>query len=141
MLAKTRILIVDDEEIVRLCLVRTLAGKHVDVETVANGKDALAMMQRNPFDVVLLDVRMPGMDGMAVLETIKRNWPESEVIVITGYPVLEAAKHAVTLGAYDYLAKPVGPDEIVNAANGALQHKRWSLRREPASRAVAGAPC
>ena len=134
---KTRILIVDDEEIVRLCLVRTLAGKHCNVEVVGNGQDALALMGRQPFDVVLLDVRMPGMDGMTVLKTIKEKWPESEVIIITGYPKIESAKEAVTLGAYDYLAKPVGPDEIIDAANGALLHKRWALRREPRARPAA----
>lgn len=128
---KTRILIVDDEEIVRRCLVRTLAGEHSNVQVVANGKDALQLMAQHPFDVVLLDVRMPGLDGMSVLKTIKENWPECEVIIITGYPAVEAAKQAVTLGAYDYLSKPVGPDEVINAATGAMQHKKWALRRLP----------
>jgi two-component system response regulator HydG len=85
-------------------------------------------MRHKPFDVVLLDLRMPGMDGVAVLGTIKQQWPETEVIVITGYPALETAKQAIKLGAYDYLAKPVGPDEVVSAANGAIAHKRWALR-------------
>lgn len=130
MLEKTKILVVDDEEIVRLCLLRTLSGEHCNVEVVRNGKDALQVMEQHPFDVVLLDLRMPGMDGMTVLKTIKQKWPESEVIIITGYPAVESAKEAVTLGAYDYLAKPVGPDDVINAANGAMLHKRWALRCE-----------
>lgn len=125
---KTKILVVDDEEIVRLSLARTLAGQHCNVQAVTNGKDALRLMEQHPFDVVLLDVRMPGLDGMSVLKTIKQNWPESEVIIITGYPEIESAKKAVTLGAYDYLAKPVGPDEVVKATNGAVTQKRWALR-------------
>ena len=130
MLEKTKILVVDDEEVVRLCLLRTLSGEHCNVEVVRNGNDALQVMGQQPFDVVLLDLRMPGMDGMSVLKTIKQKWPESEVIIITGYPAVESAKEAVTLGAYDYLAKPVGPDDVINAANGAMLHKRWALRCE-----------
>ena len=135
MLEKTKILVVDDEEIVRLCHLRTLSGEHCSVEAVISGNDALQAMERHPFDVVLLDLRMPGLDGMAVLKTIKARWPESEVIIITGYPAVETAKEAVTLGAYDYLAKPVGPDEVINAANGAMLHKRWALRREQQAQA------
>jgi len=76
---------------------------------------------------------MPGMDGMAVLKEIKRDWPASEVVVITGYPTVETAKEAVRLGAYDYLAKPVGPAEIINAASGAMTQKKWTLRTEPSN--------
>ena len=130
MLEKTKILVVDDEEVVRLCMLRTLSGEHCNVETVRNGNDALQVMGQQQFDVVLLDLRMPGMDDMTVLKTIKQKWPESEVIIITGFPAVESAKEAVTLGAYDYLAKPVGPDDVINAANGAMLHKRWALRCE-----------
>ena len=137
MIAKTRILAVDDEEVVRLSYRRTLAGSHCNVEAVKDGKGALEIMGQQPFDVVLLDLRMPGMDGMTVLKTIKENWPESEVIVITGYPAVDAAKQAVSLGAYDFLAKPVGPDDVITAANGALMHKRWALHSERSALAPA----
>jgi DNA-binding NtrC family response regulator len=130
---KTKILVVDDEEVVRLCHTRTLASEHCNVETVTNGNDALQAMAAQEFDVVLLDLKMPGLDGMSVLKTIKQNWPESEVIVITGYPAVESAKQAVTLGAFDFLAKPVGPDDVITATNNAMQHKRWTLRRDPIS--------
>ena len=73
---------------------------------------------------------MPGMDGMSVLKAIKQSWPKSEVVVITGYPTVESAKEAVRLGAYDYLAKPVGPAEVINAANGAITQKKWALRKD-----------
>lgn len=124
---KTTILVVDDEEVVQRSYVRALAGEHCSVESVWNGEEALRVMNKEPIDVVLLDQRMPGMDGMTVLRAIKENWPESEVIVITGYPAIDAAKEAVRLGAYDYIAKPVGPDEVISAANGAMLHKRWAL--------------
>lgn len=128
---KARILVVDDEEVVRLAHLRTLSSEHCKVVAVWNGAQALQAMDREAYDLVLLDLRMPGMDGLSVLKAIKQNWPESEVIVITGYPEIESAKQATRLGAYDYLAKPVGPDEVISAANGAMLHKRWALHREP----------
>jgi DNA-binding NtrC family response regulator len=127
---KTKILVVDDEEVVRLSHIRTLASIHCNVEVVRDGPEALRVMEQRPADVVLLDLRMPGMDGMAVLKEIKQRWPETEVVVITGYPTVETAKEAVRLGAFDYLAKPVGPDEVINVANGAMTQKKWALHRD-----------
>jgi DNA-binding NtrC family response regulator len=129
---KTKILVVDDEEVVRLSHIRALASIHCDVEVVKNGTEALQVMEQRPADVVLLDLRMPGMDGMAVLKEIKHSWPETEVVIITGYPNVDTAKEAVRLGAYDYLAKPVGPDEVINVANGAMTQKKWALREDRA---------
>jgi len=130
---KSKILVVDDDEVVRLSHRRSLASVHCNVEVAWNGTHALQAMEQNPFDVVLLDLRMPGMDGMSVLKTIKEKWPDSEVVVITGYPTIENAKEAVRLGAYGYLAKPVGPDAVINAANGAMQQKKWALHRDRAN--------
>jgi len=127
---KTKILVVDDEEVVRLSHIRTLASIHCSVEVVRNGKEALQVMEQRPADVVLLDLRMPGMDGMSVLKMIKQRWPETEVVIITGYPTIETAKEAVRLGAYDYLAKPVGPGDVVNVANGAMTQKKWALHKD-----------
>jgi len=127
---KTKILVVDDEEVVRLSHIRTLASIHCNVEVVRDGNEALRVMALRPADVVLLDLRMPGMDGMTVLKTIKQKWPETEVVIITGYPTVETAKEAVRLGAFDYLAKPVGPDDVINVANGAMTQKKWSLHRD-----------
>jgi DNA-binding NtrC family response regulator len=130
MSTNAKILVVDDEEVVRRSYVRSLAGTHCKVDVASSGPDALQAMGQQPFDVVLLDLMMPGMSGMTVLKTIKQKWPESEVVIITGYPAIETAKEAVALGAFDYLAKPAGPDDIINAANGAMLHKRWLLRRD-----------
>ena len=132
MFAKPNVLIVDDDEVVRLSHLRSLQSACCDIEAVGDGEDALRIMEQQSFDVVLLDLRMPGMDGMSVLRAIKQKWPESEVIVITGYPTLETAKEAVRLGAYDYLAKPVGPVEVINATDGAITRKKWALHKTPA---------
>ena len=128
---KPRILIVDDDDVVRRSYLRSLESNSCNVEAASDGDKALQSMQQNPFDVVLLDVRMPGRDGMSVLRTIKQKWPESEVVIITGYPTVANAKEAVRLGAYDYLAKPVGPQDVINVTDGAITRKQWALHRVP----------
>jgi DNA-binding NtrC family response regulator len=126
-----RILIVDDDETVRWSYLRSLQGISCDIATAGNGEEALETMEQNPFDVVLLDMRMAGQDGLSVLRTIKQKWPESEVVIITGYPTVDSAKEAVRLGAYDYVAKPVGPQDVINVADAAMTRKQWALRRVP----------
>lgn len=128
---KPRILIVDDEDVVRLSYAMILARENCQAQTAWDGDEALRAMRARPFDVVLLDLRMPGAGGLSVLKAIKQNWPDCEVVIITGYPTLESAKEAVRLGAYDYLAKPVGPDEVIDATRGALRNKQWALHSAP----------
>lgn len=128
---KKRILIVDDDATVRLSYRRSLADMPCEVAAAQNGDEALREMQKNPADVVLLDLRMPGPDGLSVLGTIKRKWPESEVVVITGYPSLDSAITAVRLGAQNYALKPVGPQEVVDLATAALARKGWAMHRVP----------
>ena len=124
---RPNILIVDDEEVVRRSYSRVLSGAHCHTESAVNGDEALRALARAAFDVVLLDLRMPGQDGITVLKAIKQRWPESEVVVITGYPSVETAKEAVRLGACEYLAKPVDPDVVIHATRGAVLRKRWAL--------------
>ena len=126
-----RILIVDDDEVVRRAYLRSLRSVSCEVAAASDGEEALQTMEQNPFDVVLLDMRMPGQDGLSVLRTIKQKWPESEVVIITGYPTVASAKEAVRLGAYDYVAKPVGPQEVINVTDAAITRKKWALRRVP----------
>ncbi len=127
---KANILIVDDEEVVRLSHLRTLASAQCKAEVAWNGDEALRVMEQHPYDVILLDLRMPGLDGMTVLQTIKERWPECQVVIITGYPSIETAKEAVRLGAQNYLAKPVSPDEVIKATNDAMMQKKWGLQKD-----------
>ena len=127
---KANILIVDDEEVVRLSHLRSLEGSDCNTQAAEDGREALHVMEQHPFDVVLLDLRMPDLDGMDVLKTIKQRWPDSEVVVITGYPSVETAKQAVRLGAFNYLAKPLGPSDVLKAANDAVNQKRWAIRSD-----------
>ena len=130
---KIRVLVVDDEEVIRLGYRRVLSVDGFHVKAAGNGPEALNLMVGDSFDVVLLDMRMPGMDGMEVLRTIKERWPQSEVVVITGYPSIDTAKEAVKLGAYDYLTKPVVPEAVIRATTGAWMQKRWAIQRESAA--------
>jgi DNA-binding NtrC family response regulator len=128
--AKASILVVDDEEVVRRSYARILGEMDCDAQAAADGEQALHAMEQRPFDVVLLDLRMPGAQGLDVLKAIKRRWPASEVVIITGYPTVESARQALQLGACDYLAKPADPDEVMDAARGAMRRKKWALRAE-----------
>lgn len=130
MSSRVKILIVDDDATVRRAFERILAGEHCDVVAVPGGAEALQAMDAQRFDVVLLDLRMPGLDGLSVLRTIKHDWPATEVVVITGYAALDTAKESVALGAFDYLAKPVGPQDVIKVTQEAMVHKGWALRRE-----------
>ena len=125
---KSTVLIVDDEEIVRRAHLRSLEETGCQARVAEDGNAAIRVMEQEPADVILLDLRMPGLDGMDVLKTIKTRWPDSEVVVITGYPSIESAKTAVRLGACNYIAKPVAPDDVIRAANEAMTQKRWALR-------------
>ena len=130
---RASILVVDDEEVVRRSYARILGEMDCEAQAAADGEQALQAMARRPFDVVLLDLRMPGAGGLEVLRTIKRRWPSSEVVVITGYPTVQSAREALQLGACEYLAKPLDPDEVMDAARGAMRRKRWALRTEAAT--------
>jgi two-component system response regulator HydG len=127
---RANILIVDDEEVVCLSYFRSLAKANYHAKVARGGTEALKIMEQRSFDVVFLDLRMPDLDGISVLKVIKRNWPDCEVVIITGYPTIQTAKEAVRLGAWHYLVKPVSPDDVVRAAQDAMTHKGWALRKD-----------
>lgn len=131
--AKASVLVVDDEESVRRGYARLLGELDWDTQAAVDGEQALRAMERHPFDAVLLDLKMPGAGGLEILKALKQRWPESEVVIITGYPSVESAKQALKLGACGYLAKPADPEEVIDAARGALRRKQWTLRAEPAA--------
>lgn len=127
---KGRILVVDDEDVVRRAYARILGDMDCDAQSAGDGEQALRAMEQQPFDVVLLDLRMPGAHGLEILKAIKERWPASEVVVITGFPTVESARQAIRLGACDYLAKPADPEDVITAARSALRRKKWALRPE-----------
>ena len=104
---RARILIVDDEADLRLLLAREIGDRGYEVVAAVDGAQAMEEMGRGDFDVVLTDVRMPGMDGMSLTKWIKRTRPDTGVIVMAGYTSIESAAIAIHLGAFDYLQKPI----------------------------------
>ena len=123
-----RILIVDDEFSVRDSLDHWFRKDGYDVQTAADATEAMAAMQSAAFDVVLLDVRLPGMDGMRLLEQIRRAAPATIVIMITAYASVDTAVRALKLGAADYVTKPINPEELSHVVAQALAQRR--LREE-----------
>jgi two-component system, NtrC family, response regulator AtoC len=101
-----RVLVVDDEAVVRNGIRRALEGQGVEAALAANGEEGLNLMEHQAFDLVLLDIRMPGMDGMTALREIQSRHPGTRVIMITGYPTIDTAVECTKLGAQDYLVKP-----------------------------------
>ncbi len=127
---KNKILVVDDEHLIRWSLEQNLKKQGYDVATAGSGEDALRLLQEESPDLVLLDVQLPGMNGMEVLERIKEMEEEVIVIMVTALGVLETAVMAMRLGAYDYINKPFNLDELAIVICKALETQE--LKREVA---------
>jgi DNA-binding NtrC family response regulator len=123
-MSKGRILVVDDEDIVRTSCSRTLSPEGFEVRLAKNGVEGLKMANEERFDLVLTDLKMPDMDGIEVLRIIKEKWPETEVIIVTGYQTVDTAVKAIKLGAYDYIEKPFTPDALISAVTEALTKQK-----------------
>ena len=121
-------LIVDDESVVRKGISRALANRSIQATEAENGKEALARLNTRKFDLVLLDIKMEDMDGIEVLQEIRHKDPETNVVMITGYPTIATAVHCTKLGALDYLTKPFSLDDL-DAALGKVRNKK-ALERE-----------
>ena len=117
------VLFVDDEEDYLTTLLKRMRKRHVNAAGVRSGKEALAQLAKQPTDVVVLDVRMPGMDGIETLREIKKMSPLTEVIMLTGHASLEVAREGMELGAFDYLMKPVDIDELLYKLEDAYKNK------------------
>ena len=109
---KMTIMIVDDEKIVRESLYHWFTKIGHTVEKASSGFEALERLEKNPFDVLFVDIRMPEMNGIELLEKVKKEYPETVVIIITAYGSIESAVKAMQLGASDYLLKPFKPDYL-----------------------------
>ena len=131
-----RILLVDDEERFRVTLQKMLGAQGLEVHSLGSGAAALEELERQAYDVVLLDIRMPEMDGIKTLAAIKQGHPEIEVIILTGHASMDAALEIIKLGGYDYLLKPCPLEELLLKIDGAYEKKleREKTRKAPAAK-------
>src|SRR5262245_13080575 len=121
---KGRILVVDDEEIVRDSLDQWFRAEGYETKAACCAKDALAAAAKSQWDLALLDSKMPGMDGMELQARLAEADPDLTVIMMTGYATVETAVQALKHGAYDYVTKPVDPDELAHLVARAIEHRR-----------------
>jgi DNA-binding NtrC family response regulator len=118
-----RLLVVDDEVEFLERLVERLKIRNLDAEGVTTGEEALESIGKRTVDVILLDVRLPGIDGVQVLKKVKQRYPDTEVILFTGHADAETAVRVMELGAFDYLIKPVPFDDLLYRIQDAYKKK------------------
>lgn len=130
---------VDDEESIRTVISKVLQGEGHDVVTVTSGEEAIDLINKEPFPIVLADIRLEGMDGIQLLRLVKEGHPDIQVIIITSYASLESAIHAMRYGAYDYLVKPFESiDHISFAVRKAAEKYRLTAENERLTGALKG---
>ncbi len=120
---RPKILIVDDEERFRITLAKLLAVREMDVRHVGGGREALEELKNSAYDVILLDVKMPEMNGIETLTEIKKLSPFVEVIILTGHASVDVAVEIMRLGGYEYLLKPCPIDELELKISTAFDRK------------------
>ncbi len=118
-----KILVIDDELAPRESIRLVLKDRY-SVSTASGGVEGLDFMAQNPVDLVVLDIKMPGMDGITALQEIKRRHPDTEVVLLTAYASVETAKSAIRFGAFDYLTKPFDKNDVVKVVEKGLEKKR-----------------
>ncbi len=119
-----RMLLVDDEVDFLSTIIKRLKHRGYDVHGAASGDEALELLHRLEMDVVVMDVKMPGRDGLDLLQEIKDRWPLVEVIMLTGHASVESGIRGMELGAFDYLMKPAKLDELLQKVRQAVERKR-----------------
>ena len=124
----SQVLVVDDEIAVRQGIAQALSRLGLEVKLAQDGREALEIMARQPFGIVFLDIRMPGMDGMEVLKRIRRDYPDTAVIMITAFPAIENAVESIKSGALDYLVKPFRLEALESLVHKARETLRQGLK-------------
>jgi DNA-binding NtrC family response regulator len=124
MTTKASLLIVDDENVVRDSLGKWFEEEGYSVDTANSGREALMKLPRQRWDLALLDIKMPGMDGLELHRKMREVDPDIIVIIMTGYAAVDTAVQALKDGAYDYIMKPFDPDDLAHVVAKALEHRR-----------------
>jgi DNA-binding NtrC family response regulator len=121
---KADILLVDDEVVFTTNMSKLLTSRGYQVTTVKNGEEAIATLKQKPFDVMVLDLKMPVMDGITTLQQMKALNLLTEVLILTGHGSMDTAFQAIEMGAYDYVTKPCEITELVSKIEAAHARKR-----------------
>ena len=122
-LEEVKVLLVDDEVEFVSTLTKRMKRRMIKASSVNSGEDALEFLDKHPADVVILDVKMPGIDGIQTLREIKQQYPLIEVIMLTGHANVEVAIQGMEIGAFDYLMKPMAIDDLVYKIQDAYKKK------------------
>jgi DNA-binding response OmpR family regulator len=128
---KKNVLVIDDEPIVLDSCRRILRQEGFEVNGAMNGREGLKKIEEDKYDAVLVDWKLPEIDGMEVLRIIKKNHPDVIVVMITGYPSVESAVKAMKLGVSDYVSKPFTPDELKDVLIKAIERSVIVKKEEP----------
>ena len=126
----SKLLLVDDEIIFADNMAVLLENRHYKTKAVYDGKSAVQALQDESFDVVILDLKMPDMDGLSTLKKIKQMDLTTEILLLTGHGSIEAAVEALRLGAYDFLTKPCDIDQLVEKIEGAWEKRDAAWKKE-----------
>ena len=128
MAPRANILVVDDDESIRVGCAQVLTGEGYRVRTAGDGEAAMALWERESFDLVLLDLKMPGLSGMEVLDRLLASDPQVLVIIITGFATIDSAVRAIRAGAHDYVAKPFEAAHLLESVRKALRGRAPALQ-------------
>ncbi|MEJ5363728.1 MAG: response regulator [Desulfosoma sp.] len=125
-----KILIVDDDEVYRDVLKDAIGEENTELSLAASGEEALELLQSSPFDILITDLNMPGIDGLTLLKRARQLYPDILTLIITGYGSLESAVEAIRSGAYDYIQKPFRIDEVAVSTRNAVDRVRILRERQ-----------
>jgi DNA-binding NtrC family response regulator len=126
----SKILLVDDEVVFTTNMSKLLTTRGYRVAAVNSGDAAIQALEKDAFDVVVLDLKMPGMDGITTLKEIKKLGLFTETLILTGHGSIDSALEAIKLGAYDYITKPCEIDDLVDKIEGAWEKKDGEEKKE-----------
>ncbi len=127
---KPSILVADDDKIIRQLFKRAFGEKNYNIYTAKDGYAALRKAKEKPFNLLIMDLKMPGINGVDVLEEVKKNNPHIEVIIITGYPTVELAVEAIKMGAFDFISKPFDIKRISFAISSCLEKQKLNIKKQ-----------
>jgi DNA-binding response OmpR family regulator len=130
MLQNSHLLIVDDERTTRLSLSEIFSLRGANVTMAADGQEALDKIATTEFDLIMLDIKMPGISGLQVLESVQQTSPSTIVILLTAHATVDSAIHALRQGAFDYMLKPAQPRMIIEVVERGLAKRQEQLRRQ-----------